>query len=59
MKKRGRIRFHLCLGAELMDRIGAMAEEQYRTRSNLVELLLIKALKEEAERREGRAPGGI
>lgn len=47
MKKRPKTKRNISLDADLYDKLKAMAEEENRSLSNLIEVLIIKALREE------------
>jgi len=47
MKKRPKTKRNISLDADLYDKLKAMAEEENRSLSNLIEVLILKALREE------------
>lgn len=46
MKKRPKVKPSIALDANLYDKIKAMAEEENRSFSNMLEVLILKALRE-------------
>lgn len=47
MKKKPKVKPSISLNADLYDKLKAMAEEENRSLSNLIEVLILKALREE------------